>query len=416
MTRITSRAVAVGAALALLATGCRGGSAINAGGGPTNSPGCSPLATASPPQTAVASPGANNQVALDGTARSVETTAALSGLRSVQLAGTSTVTATGEVVDHTGRDLGLGSLQAQGTDVTVSGASLQITSRMRVQPGAVTLNDGSDGTDAPVQVSFAGPATVASAGLTFQPPPPPAPNTPAPPPGSPTTTVPPPVAIAGPVTVRTTDQLLAVAGSDLRLVDPPADLSVSSPEADLSWAGSGSITTAQGPVQAPYLGVRAQQLQATLLRRSGQVDVRGGGRALQVYANGLPQVQVAARIDVLGTGATTGFLERRPAFVWTPRNLDSTYDMAILSIRPANRAACGVSLGLLPMPPMFGGEPHALTGGDTAGLERGDAIDSLIARDGNDKRSIGYNAPSGAPLVLIVQGNFAPITVTVTSP
>jgi hypothetical protein len=216
------------------------------------------------------------------------------------------------------------------------------------------------------------------------------------------------------VTLKATG--LQVSGSGLRLVDAPTDLSVASSEADLSWAGSGSIITSQGPpLQATYLGVRAQQLHATLHRASGTVEVHGTGLALQAYANGVPQLRTRAQIDVLSTGATTGFLGRRHAFVWTPRNLGNTYDMAILSIHPGNAAASGVHVGLQPMPPMFGGEAHALVGGDTAGLKGGDAIDSLVARHGDDKRSIGYDAPPGVPLVLIVQGNFDTVTVTVTT-
>ncbi len=225
--------------------------------------------------------------------------------------------------------------------------------------------------------------------------------------------MPPPVPVAGPVILKATG--LQISGSGLRLVDAPADLSVSSSEADLSWAGSGSIITSHGPLQATYLGVRAQQLHAAVHRTNANVEVHGTGLALQAYANGVPQLRTPARIDVLSTGATTGFLGRRHAFVWTPRNLGNTYDMAILSIHPGNAAASGVHIGLRPMPPMFGGESHALVGGDTAGLKGGDAIDSLVARHGDDKRSLGYDAAPGVALVLIVQGNFDPITVTVTT-
>lgn len=188
---------------------------------------------------------------------------------------------------------------------------------------------------------------------------------------------------------------MQVIGTDLRLVDAPTDLVVSSSEADLSWAGSGSITTAQGPLQTTDLGVRAQQLHVSLHRAAAEVDVHGTGLALQAYANGAPQLRTAARIDILSTGATTGVLGKHHAFVWTPRNLGNTYDMAITSIHPVNAAAGGVYVGLAPMPPMFGGEPHALVGGDTAGLKGGIAIDSLIARHGDDKRSIGYDTPAG---------------------
>ena len=143
-------------------------------------------------------------------------------------------------------------------------------------------------------------------------------------------------------------------------------------------------------------------------QRLAAVAVHGTGLALQAYANGVPQLRISARIDVLSTGATTGFFAYRHAFVWTPRNLDNHYDMAILSIHPGNAAARGVHLGLLPMPAMFGGEPHAAVGGDTAGLKGGDAIDSLIARHGDDKRSIGYDAARRRPAGAHRQGQLRP--------
>ncbi|MDQ1429145.1 MAG: hypothetical protein QOK39_2621 [Acidimicrobiaceae bacterium] len=417
------RRVVVLAAVILVAAGCRttpvesgatlgqpaavvkGGSA---GGG-----------TSSSPQTLATVPGGgDNEVTLGATARSVESTATITGLRSAHFSGTPLLTATGEVTDHAGHVLGTGTLRADGGDVAVTAGDLQVTGLMRIQPGQVTATGGS----VTVGVTGSGPATVAASRLTFQPPtpPPPAPAVPPPTPaGTPTTAPPataapvPPVAIAGPVTVRAAS--VGITGSSLRFVDAPADVAVSSPEADLSWAGSGAITTGHGPIQATYLGVRAQRLQATIHRTASEVDVAGNGLALQAYANGVPQFRVAARIDVLSSGATTGFLGHRHAFVWTPRNLDNITDMAILSIRPGNAAASGVHLGLHPMPPMFGGEPHAPVGGDTAGLAGGDGIDSLIARHGDDKRSIGYDAPPGVQMVLVVQGNFDPITVTFTS-
>jgi hypothetical protein len=348
----------------------------------------------------------------------VETTATVTGLSSVHLSGSSVLTATADVIDDRGHDLGSGTLTANGTDVVVSSTSLQLTSRLRVQPGQVIVNNGAAGT---IGIGFSGTATATSAHLTFQPPPatPAAPAvTPAPAAGSPatvvaTTTVPPPVAVTGPVTIRADG--LQISGADLHLVNPPTDFDLTSSEADLSWAGSGSLTTAAGPLQAAYLGVRAQQLHATVDRAAAEVDVHGSGLALQAFADGVPQLRVPARVDILSRGATTGFLVTKHAFVWTPRNLANTYDMAILSIRPANAAAGGVHLGLQPMPPMFGGEPHASVGGDTAGLKSGDAIASLIARHGDDKRTIGYDAAPGVPLVLVIQGNFDPITVTVTT-
>jgi hypothetical protein len=417
---VGARVGAIGVALALLGTGCHRAVSI---GGPARTPpalslpagGRGTRASTPAPIVPVPNGGEDNLVTLNGTARSVETTASVTGLSSLHLAGSSRLTATGDVVDHSGHHLGAGTLRADGTDLIVSATSLTLTSRLRVQPGSVTVNTGASGS---VDLGFSASATVTSGHITFQPPPPAPPLTAAPAPGTPapvapTTTVPPPIAITGPVTV--TAGGLEIAGTGLQLLNAPIDVAVSAGEGDLSWAGSGSITTARGALRATYLGVRAQQLQATIHRSGSQVDIRGMGLALQAYADGVPQLRVPARVDVLSTGATTGFLGRRPAIVWTPRNLDNVYDMAILSIRPGNAAAGGVHLGLLPMPPMFGGEPHALVGGDTAGLKGGAAVDSLIARHGDDKRSIGYDAPAGVALVLIVQGNFDPITVTVTT-
>ena len=345
-----------------------------------------------------------NLVTLTGQARSVESTAAVAGLSSVHLTGASVLTVAGDIVDASGRDHGSGTLTAQGSDLVLAGSGVQLGGTLRVQPSAVTVNTTS--------LVLPASSTITSAHLSFQPP------TPSPtPPATAAPSPPPPVPLAGPVTIRGTSPASAsVAGPNLRWTDAPADIGVASGEADFSWAGSGSITTAGGSVKGGYLGVRAQQLSASLHRAASNVAVQGTGLALQVYADGVPQVRVAARFDVLSTHATTGsFFSLRPAFVWTPRNLDSTYDMAILRIRPGNAAAGGVHIGLLPMPPMFGGEPHALVGGATGGLKSGDPIDSLVARNGDDKRSIGYDAPVGSTLVLVIEGNFDPITVTVAT-
>lgn len=414
-----ARVVVAASLVLMLATGCHT-TPIHSGSGPLvpltgPSPSSSVLGPAAAgPLAPVTAPGEeNNLVTLATTsARSVETTAEVTGLASISLSGTSVLTATGDVTDHTGRNLGTGTLRAQGENLTVAtgAAGMELSSSIRFQPGGVTLNPGVDGSIG-LQLANSS-ASISGTGLTFQPPPAttaPATTAAA---SAATTTVPPPAAIAGPVTFDGTS--VAIGGSSLAWRNPPAAFSVSSGEADLSWAGGGSITAAQGVFQASYLGVRAQQLNATIDRSAAAVGVTGTGLALQVYANGVPQIQVAARIDVLNTEARTGFFQTHPAFIWTPRNLDGTYDMAILSIHPGNAAAAGVHLGLLPMPAMFGGEPHALVGGDTSGLKGGDAIDSLIARNGNDQRSI--EAPVGVPIVLVVQGNFAPITVTVTIP
>jgi len=313
--------------------------------------------------------------------------------------------ASADVVDTAGHDHGTGSLTAQGPDLTVAGTGLTLGGTLRVQPSVVSL--------AGATVSMPNPTTVMSARLTFQ-----APASAASPGATAAPSPPPPVTLTGPVTIRAASGVVAgITGSGIRWTDAPADIGVSSGEADLSWAGAGTITTAAGTLKAGYLGVLAQQLSATLHRGEGQVAVQGTGLALQAYADGVPQIRTTARVDILSTSATTGnFFSLKPAFVWTPRNLNSTYDMAILSIRPGNAAASGVHLSLLPMPPMFGGEPHALVGGDTSGLKSGAAIDALVARNGDDKRSIGYDAPVHATLVLIVQGNFDPITVTVQTP
>ncbi len=144
-------------------------------------------------------------------------------------------------------------------------------------------------------------------------------------------------------------------------------------------------------------------------------SLQGTGLALQAFADGVPQLRTTAVVNVSTIHGTTGVLNQKRAFVWTPRNLGSTYDMAILRIRPGNAAAAGVHVGLFPMPPMFGGEPHGLVGGDTTGIKGGLPIESLNARNGDDKRSIGYDAPAGTQMVLIVEGNFDPVTITVTA-
>lgn len=402
------------AATAVLAAGCvashsRATPVVNvptiAGGGvnPTieiHPPGALPTIGQAPPT-------GDNLVTLEGQARSVETTAGVGPLDSVRLTGAPTLSISADVVDGGGVDHGTGGLTASGADVTVKGTGMRLHGRVVVKPGSVTVDGAS--------VEFATQVTIAAAHLTFQPPTPTPPASTSPT-NAPTTTVPPPppVTLAGPLTVRVTGASSAgVAGAGLRLADPPADLTASAGEADFSWAGSGSLTTASGPLTAGYLGVRAQQLNVTLHRGSGRVDVHGTGLALQAFTDGAPRLRTPARFDVLGNHATAGFLGRRRAFVWTPRNLGSTYDLAILRIRPGNAAAGQIHLGLLPMPPMFGGEPHALVGGDTSGLKSGDRIDSLIARNGDDKRSVGFDPVSTSTLILIVEGNFDPITVTV---
>jgi len=70
--------------------------------------------------------------------------------------------------------------------------------------------------------------------------------------------------------------------------------------------------------------------------------------------------------------------------------------------------------GLAAMPPMFGGEAHSRVGGDTSGLRNGASNDSLIAPNGDYKRSIGYDGRPGGRLVVVVEGNFDPIMVTLT--
>jgi hypothetical protein len=354
---------------------------------PTQAQGPGPTATTTP----VTFPITNNLVTLDGQARSVETTASLSGLSSIHVSGDPVLTVDGAVAGR-----GVGTLTAAGGDVTITGTEMAVAGRARIQPGVVTLN--SSGLQS-TSVTLSQTAVVSAVTLTFQPK---VTNS--------STTVP-SVSLTSPVTV--TNASAGLGGGDLRWVDAPSELHAVTSEGDLSWAGSGDIQTGNGPLRATYLGVRAQDMVATLQRSSSTVTVNGTGHALQAYANGVPQFRVPARIDVLSTGATTGFLGRRHAFVWTPRNLNSVFDMAILSIHPGNAAGGSVHVGLLPMPPMFGGEPHALVGGDTSGLKGGSAIDSLIARNGDDKRSIGYDAGAGQEIVLIVQGNFDTITVTI---
>ena len=248
--------------------------------------------------------GDDNMVTIDAQARSVETTAAATGLSAVHLSGTSVLTATGEVVDRSGRSLGNGSQPAEGTDVLVTAcSSLELTGQLRVQPSLVSASGG-------LGVSFAVSATVASAHLTFQPPAPLAPAAPAPGSGSAsattvatTTTVPPPVPVAGPVILKATS--LQISGRACAWWMLPADLTVSSSEADLSWAGSGSIITSHGPLQANLISGASR---ATPRRRAPHQRQRRGPWH-RIGAAGLRQrcapiaVHRGAQIDVLSTGA-----------------------------------------------------------------------------------------------------------------
>ncbi len=400
------KAAVILVAVTMAAAGCSGTGGESHAPGTIGSGAVPPTPAPGPvqvPVTGVPTP-SGNLVTLAGQARSLETTAPLAGLTSVHLTGASELTGSGDVVDRTGRDLGSGTLRVVGTDVSVTGPGIQLSSRVRVQPGQVTVGA--------TTLTLAGLSTISAAIMTFQPSPPPSPPPSSTAPG-PTTTIPPPVQVSGPVRVQA--GTFQITGTSLRLVDAPTDLHLTSSETDLSWAGTGAITTGAGPIQAGYLGVRAQQLDATVRRGPAAVDVRGTALALQVFANGVPQLRTPARFDVLSTHATSGFLGKRRAFVWTPRNLGSTYDMTILRIRPGNPAAGNVHIGLQPMPPMFGGDAHALVGADTRGLKSGDLIDSLIARNGDDKRTIGYDGPAGVNLVLIIEGNFDPIVVSVTT-
>ncbi len=103
------------------------------------------------------------------------------------------------------------------------------------------------------------------------------------------------------------------------------------------------------------------------------------------------------------------------AFTWAPEN-DS--DMAITGIRPDNAEAGWISLGLLDLPAMCGGESCPARGGDATGFRRGKPINAVIIPGTGDERDIRFGVPSTAALgrhqlALVVEGNFEPIRVVV---
>lgn len=337
-----------------------------------------------------------SRAAFDADVRSVEVAGPVTGLHTLRLPAAPAISIVSSATDAAGGALGRGTLHIGAGQVTFAADDLVVNTRLRIQA------DGAH-TSAPLFLRANGPVTVTAAQLGF---------VAASPSGDGAA-----AALTGPVRVELGGSATAIVAVDVAVADLPDQLHLSSNEADLSWAGRGFLAVGGAPVmRAEYLGLRAQDLDVLVQRGSGTFTVAGRARALQAFADGVPQLRTTARIDVVRLDRRVGIFTSHPAFTWVPRNLGGTYDMAILRVRPGNDVSRGVRLGLLPMPPMFGGEAHPPVGGVTDGLHGGGAIDSLIARHGDDERDVGYDAPPGSHLVLVVEGNFATITVDVVVP
>lgn len=341
-----------------------------------------------------------------GTARSVAFEGVVS-LDRLALADDATVDATGEVVDSSGRPLGRGQLTAGGAGTTVAATGMSYAGKLLVQRGVVRLQE-------PGRVQGVDAVTVSAPRLSFR--------STASPQAQPTT-------LRSPVTVRDIFAV-EVQGNGARLSRPPAELRLAkgAGRATLSWAGRGSIE-APGHVKlsGQWLGVKATSLAATL--RVADLVLQGEATVQQVYVDGSPRLP-AAEVGVELVTAPTAAIPAgsRGKFTWAPRN-SSDVDMAMTRISPANAQARWVNLALEPLPPMYGGEDKTPPGGDTSGLAKGGTafffgagsavpINSVILPHTADRRDITFDVPSGtAPgryqLVLRVEGNFKPVTVTV---
>lgn len=355
---------------------------------------------------AAESPAAPGEIAtvktprLEGTARSVAFEGRIVALRRVEIHAEVRVIT--EVFDAQGAAIGRGTLVAGGGPVVVEGDELAVDAAFTATPGTVHLTKGS--------LHIDGDAAVTAPRLRLE--------TAEEPKGRPLAS---PVRIDGDLPVDFEGRAV--------LTEPELQLAKGSGNrATLSWAGSGRIDVPRQPVFAgEWLGVKAKRLGVTL--RLADLHVEGTHDPQQVYVDGVPQlradkvgVDIVRRPDPVPVGG-------RGSFDWAPRNRSSV-DMAIMRIAPGNAAGAWVNLALDALPPMFGGENRTPPGGDTAGLgKRGGGmglfgsrsaspIDAVILPGTADKESISFDVASSAPpgryeLVLVVEGNFEPVRVTI---
>jgi hypothetical protein len=314
----------------------------------------------------------------------------------------------GRVRDGSGRDLGSGTVAVTGL-ATVKG-DLTLSSVLTVTAGGVSL--GVDGSADP-QLQASGATTVDGASMTFArhrddgPPEEPAP-------------------VAGPLRVEEGAPMSITAGAEW--TSPAAEVTVDgSGRTTVSWAGSSEVKLADGrSITSGFGGVKGTGLRITFRREGGAVIASGELQPQQVYADGLPQLSASAGVSIKSAP--------RPVrsggggeFTWAPFNSGAT-DMVMMRIRPGNELARSINLALEKLPPMCGAEscPFGERGGDAAGFgNRGgffgggaSPINAVILPGTGDERRISFDLPNGLPpgnheMVVIVEGNFEPVTVRI---
>jgi hypothetical protein len=317
----------------------------------------------------------------------------------------------GTVRDAAGADLGPGTLRLGAGPAALAALGIVIDGQLDADAGGVNL------TAATIRV-VAGDLTIAGHGLVFQP------NTPQ---GKPT----PPSRNLGDTTVTVANPGVTVdLGGAKRWENAPEYLILSSRErSSLSWAGGAGrvLDPDRHPITATgSLGLKADGLAVELTRSPQGIAIAGEGRVRQVYADGLPRLQAKGRVDLKRPPNPTA-PGSKGQFTWAPTNT-TDYDLAISRIRPANEQAKWVNLALDQLPMMCGHPTCTRLGGVTDGLGKAGSggfltggakrINAVILPRTGDERSIGFDVPTGTPpgdykLVLVLEGNFEPITVTV---
>ena len=312
------------------------------------------------------------------------------------------------VRDGSGRNLGTGTVEVAGL-ATVRG-NLTITGVVTVTSSLVSL--GRDESDH-VELQAADVATVDGASLMFKP-------------QSEDGDVGPATRVTGPLRVEGAGVMTITGGTEWT-TPPPEATATSRGRVTVSWAGNGEVKLRDGrTISSGFGGVKGNDLRMTFRRDGGGVVVNGEVQPQQVYADGLPQLTASAAVSI----------KRAPApvrsggggdFTWAPFNGGAT-DMVMTRIRPGNELARSINLALETLPPMCGTEecPFGKLGGDTSGLSnRGgffgggaSPINAVILPGTGDERRISFDLPDGlAPgnheMVVVLEGNFEPVTVRI---
>ena len=312
------------------------------------------------------------------------------------------------VHDASGRDLGVGTVAVTGL-ATVKG-QLTLAAVFTVTPATVVL--GVDELDSP-EVKAAAVATVDGASITF------ARHRADGPPDAAT-------AVAGPLRLEEGALMSIAPGAEW--TSAPAEASIEGRgRTTMSWAGSSEVKLRDGrTIASGFGGVKGTALRTTVRRDAGAVIASGEVHPQQIYADGLPQLAANAGVSIkqaprpLRSGAGG-------EFTWAPFNGGAT-DMVMTRIRPGNDLARSINLALEKLPAMCGAEacPFGARGGDTAGFgNRGgffgggaSPINAVILPGTGDERRISFDLPNGLPpgnheMVVIVEGNFEPVTVRI---